>query len=113
MKTKLLLSLIGAAGLTASSAALAAGAKSYQVTGTILEVKPTMIAVQKDGDRLEMDLDPQTKVTGELKVGSTVTITYVMSATKADATAAALGAVPGTAKKQEPVSSPSPAPTLP
>jgi hypothetical protein len=111
MKTKLLLSLIATASLTASNAAFAAGAKSYQVTGTILEVKPTMIAVQKDGDRLEIDLDPQTKVTGELKVGSTVTITYVMSATKADATAAALGAVPGTAKKQEPVSSPSPAPT--
>ncbi len=115
MKTKLLLSLIGAVSLTASSAALAAGAKSYQVTGTILEVKPTMIAVQKDGDRLEMDLDPQTKVTGELKVGSTVTITYVMSATKADATATApaLGAAPETQKKKEPLSSPSPAPTLP
>jgi hypothetical protein len=111
MKTKLLLSLIAAASLTASSAAFAAGAKSYQVTGTILEVKPTMIAVQKDGDRLEMDLDPQTKVTGELKVGSTVTITYVMSATKADASAAT--GAPGAAKKEEPVSSPSPAPTLP
>jgi hypothetical protein len=113
MKTKLLLSLIAAASLTASSAALAAGAKSYQVTGTILEVKPTMIAVQKDGDRLEMDLDPQTKVTGELKVGSTVTITYVMSAMKADATATApaLGAGPGAANKEEPVGSPSPAPT--
>jgi hypothetical protein len=109
MKTKLLLSLIGAVSLTASSTALAAGAKSYQVTGTILEVKPTMIAVQKGGDRLEMDLDPQTKVTGELKVGSTVTITYVMSATKADATATA--PAPGAAKKEEPVSSPSPAPT--
>jgi hypothetical protein len=107
MKTKLLLSLIAAASLTASSAAFAAGAKSYQVTGTILEVKPTMIAVQKDGDRLEMDLDPQTKVTGELKVGATVTITYVMSATKAEAASGA----PGAAKKEEPVSSPSPAPT--
>ena len=109
MKTKLLLSLIAAVSLTASSAAFAAGAKSYQVTGTILEVKPTMIAVQKDGDRLEMDLDPQTKVTGELKIGSTVTITYVMSATKADATGAA--GAPDTQKKKEPVSAPSPAPT--
>jgi pheromone shutdown protein TraB len=113
MKIKTAFSLIAAANLVLGTAAIAAGAKSYQVTGTILEVKPTMIAVQKDGDRLEMDLDPQTKVTGELKVGSTVTITYVMSATKADATATipALGAGPGTAKKQEPVSSPSPAPT--
>ena len=109
MKTKLLLSLIAAASLTASSAAFAAGAKSYQVTGTILEVKPTMIAVQKDGDRLEMDLDPQTKVSGELKVGSTVTITYVMSATKVEAAAAA--GAPEAQKKKEPVSAPSPAPT--
>jgi len=109
MKTKLLLSLIAAASLTASNAALAAGAKSYQVTGTILEVKPTMIAVQKDGERLEMDLDPQTKVSGELKVGATVTITYVMSATKVEA-AGASGA-PDAQKKKEPVSAPSPAPT--
>jgi len=109
MKIKLLLSLIAAASLTASNAALAAGAKSYQVTGTILEVKPTMIAVQKDGERLEMDLDPQTKVSGELKVGATVTITYVMSATKVEA-AGASGA-PDAQKKKEPVSAPSPAPT--
>ena len=109
MKTKLLLSLIAAVSLTAGTAALAAGAKSYQVTGTILEVKPTMIAVQKDGDRLEMDLDPQTKVSGELKVGSTVTITYVISATKVEAAAAA--GAPDAQKKKEPVSAPSPAPT--
>ena len=108
MKTKLLLSLIAAVSLTASSAAFAAGAKSYQVTGTILEVKPTMIAVQKDGERLEMDLDPQTKVSGELKVGSTVTITYVMSATKVEAAAAG---APDAQKKKEPASAPSPAPT--
>jgi len=108
MKTKLLLSLIAAASLTAGTAAFAAGAKSYQVTGTILEVKPTMIAVQKDGERLEMDLDPQTKVSGELKVGSTVTITYVMSATKVEAAAAG---APDAQKKKEPASAPSPAPT--
>ncbi|PYL83939.1 MAG: hypothetical protein DMF17_12180 [Verrucomicrobia bacterium] len=103
-----MLSLIAAASLTAGTAAFAAGAKSYQVTGTILEVKPTMIAVQKDGERLEMDLDPQTKVSGELKVGSTVTITYVMSATKVEAAAAG---APDAQKKKEPASAPSPAPT--
>jgi hypothetical protein len=109
MKTKLLLSLIAAASLTAGTAAFAAGAKSYQVTGTILGVKPTMIAVEKDGERLEMDLDPQTKVSGELKVGATVTITYVMSATRVEAAAAA--GAPDVQKKKEPVSAPSPAPT--
>src|SRR6266446_2231948 len=110
MKIKTAFSLIAAANLVlGTTTAIAAGAKSYQVTGTILEVKPTMIAVQNDGDRLEMDLDPQTKVTGELKVGATVTITFVMSATKADASAAS--GAPGAAKKEEPVSSPIPAPT--
>src|SRR5437660_4435563 len=109
MKIKTAFSLIAAANLVLGTAALAAGAKSYQGTGTILEVKPTMIAVQKDGDRLEMDLDPQTKVSGELKVGSTVTITYVMSATKVEAAAAA--GAPEAQKKKEPVSAPSPAPT--
>ena len=109
MRTKIALSLIAVADLVLGGSAFAAGAKSYQVTGTILEVKPTMIAVQKDGDRLEMDLDPQTKVSGELKVGSTVTITYVISATKVEAAAAA--GAPDAQKKKEPVSAPSPAPT--
>ncbi len=110
MKIKTAFSLIAAANLVlGTTAAIAAGAKSYQVTGTILEVKPTMIAVQKDGDRLEMDLDPQTKVSGELKVGATVTITYVMSATKVEA--AATSGAPDVQKKKEPVSAPSPAPT--
>ena|SRR5438105_2298511 len=108
MKIKTAFSLITAANLALGTAAFAAGAKSYQVTGTILEVKPTMIAVQKDGERLEMDLDPQTKVSGELKVGATVTITYVMSATKVEAAAAG---APEAQKKKEPVSAPSPAPT--
>ena len=110
MKIKTAFSLIAAANLVlGTTAAFAAGAKSYQVTGTILEVKPTMIAVQKDGERLEMDLDPQTKVSGELKVGATVTITYVMSATKVEAAAAA--GASDAQKKKEPVSAPSPAPT--
>jgi hypothetical protein len=124
MRTKIALSLIAAANLVLSGAAFSAGAKTYRVTGTILEVTPTMIAVQKDGERWEIDLDPQTKVTGEMKVGEKVTITYAMSAAKVDSgaltklKAAAEEAVapitssvaPGSQKKEETTISPTASP---
>jgi hypothetical protein len=84
MKMKLPLSLLAAASLALSSAAFAAGAKTYQVTGPILEVTDTMIAVQKGKDRWEINRDANTKVTGDLKVGEKVTITYTMTATEAE-----------------------------
>ena len=74
-------SLITAASLLLSSAVFAAGGKTYQVTGPVLEVTDTMIAVQKGKDRWEVNRDANTKVTGDLKVGEKVTITYTMSAT--------------------------------
>src|SRR5947208_9373357 len=86
MKTKTAFSLIAAANLVFCSAAFAAGAKTHEVTGTVLETTPTKIVIQKGAERWEIDLDPQTKVSGEIKVGAKVTITYVMSATKVDAT---------------------------
>ena len=81
--------LLAAVILAFGGVAFAAGAKSYEVTGTVLETTPTKIVVQKGAERWEIDLDPQTKVRGELKVGATVTITYVMSATKVEGSAAA------------------------
>jgi len=75
-----LISLVVAGSLALSSLALAAG-KTYQVTGPVLEVSDSMIAVQKGKDRWEIARDSSTKVTGELKVGAKVTITYTMSAT--------------------------------
>jgi hypothetical protein len=56
------------------------GARAYQVTGPVLEVTDTMIAVQKGTDRWEVARDSNTKVTGDFKVGATVTITYTMTA---------------------------------
>ena len=79
-KIKLPLSLLAAASLALSSAAFAAGAKTYQVTGPVLEVTDSMIAVQKGKDRWEINRDANTKVTGDLKVGEKVTVTYTMSA---------------------------------
>jgi len=87
MKIRLPLSLLAAASLALSSAALAAGAKTYQVTGPVLEVTDSMIAVQKGKDRWEINRDANTKVTGDLKVGAKVTVTYTMTATEVEAKA--------------------------
>ena len=76
--------MMTAFSLALSSAAFA-GAKTHEVTGTVLETTPTKIVIQKGAERWEIDLDPQTKVSGELKVGAKVTIAYAMSATKIDA----------------------------
>jgi hypothetical protein len=81
MNMKAAFSLLAAATLTLSSTVFAADAKTYQVTGPVLEVTDTMIAVQKGKDRWEINRDANTKVTGDLKVGEKVTVTYTMSAT--------------------------------
>lgn len=62
----------------------AASVKTYQVTGPVLEVTDTMIAVKKGADRWEITRDKDTKVTGDLKVGAKVTIEYQMTATKVE-----------------------------
>jgi len=73
----------GAALLVASSVD-AADAKTYQVTGPVLEVTPTTITVQKGDDKWEIARNPKTKVTGDLKVGSKVTIYYTMVAAEVE-----------------------------
>ncbi len=52
----------------------------YQVTGPVLEVTATKIVVQKGKEKWEVARTPDTKVTGDLKVGANVTIEYTMSA---------------------------------
>ncbi len=61
--------------------AVAAGPKTYQVTGPVLDIKGDVITVQKGAEKWEIALDKNTKTTGELKVGSKVTIEYQMTAT--------------------------------
>jgi len=63
-----------------ASSALAA-VKTYQVTGPVLEVRADAIVVQKGSDKWEIARDGSTKITGDLKVGSKVTIEYRMTAT--------------------------------
>ena len=70
MKTKTLFSLLAAGSLALSTVVFAAGAKTYQVTGPVLEVTDAMIAVQKGKDRWEINRDANTKVTGDLEMNS-------------------------------------------
>jgi len=69
------------AGIALASSALVAAPKTYQVTGPVLEMNDTMIAVQKGKERWEITRDANTKITGDPKVGSKVTIEYSMTAT--------------------------------
>ncbi len=67
--------------LAALAAALAAGAAlAYQVTGEVKEVTDTKITVMKGKERFEMARDAGTKVSGDLKVGSKVTVEYSITA---------------------------------
>lgn len=71
-------------GLLASVPVHAAAPKTYQVTGPVLELTSDMIVVKKGSDRWEIARDAATKVTGDLKVGATVTIQYRMTAAAID-----------------------------
>src|SRR5689334_11201672 len=86
MKTTIF-GLIAAATLVLSGMAFA-GAKSYEVTGPVLEVNDSMIVVQKGKDRWEVDRDSNTKMNGDVKVGDKVHISYTMTAKDVEVKAA-------------------------
>jgi cytochrome c1 len=78
-------SLILAIALLLVVTALAfAAVNTYQVTGPVLAVTADSITVQKGKDKWELARDKETKVKGDLKVGSKVTIEYRMIATSID-----------------------------
>jgi len=77
--------MIAAAVFACSGLVQAGSTKEYQVTGPVLEMNDTMIAVQKGKDRWEIARDGSTKVNGDVKVGSKVTIMYTMTATTVEA----------------------------
>src|SRR5437667_4836180 len=105
MKIKIF-SLTVAASLVLSGLAFAA-AKTYEVTGPVLEVNDSMIVVQKGKDRWELDRDSNTKVTGDVKVGDKVTITYTMTAKDVEVKAGKAGKG-ANKEKASPTASPSP-----
>ena len=75
------LSLAAALGATPAFAA----DKTYQVTGPVLEVTDASITVQKGKEKWQIARTKDTKVTGDLKVGAKVTITYTMTAATVEA----------------------------
>ena len=56
----------------------AADAKTYQVTGPVLEITPTMIIVKKGEDKWQINCDKATSA--NIKVGDKVTVQYQMIA---------------------------------
>src|SRR5690349_6324871 len=77
--------------LVSTAAGNGADAKSYQVTGPVLEVTPTVITVQKGNDKWEIQRNSSSKVTGDLKVGAKVTIYYTMVAAEVEVKAGKSG----------------------
>jgi hypothetical protein len=57
-----------------------AAVNTYQVTGPVLEVKDDSITVQKGKEKWQIARDKDTRINGDLKVGSKVTIQYNMKA---------------------------------
>jgi hypothetical protein len=74
---KRILSMFAAVMLLAS-VAIAAGPKDYQVTGPVLDVTDDVITVEKGKDNKD------TKINGDLKKGSKVTIQYKMIASSVE-----------------------------
>lgn len=86
------LSLATAFLLGALSAPALAADKTYQVTGPVLEVSDTSITVEKGKEKWQLARTNDTKVTGDLKVGSKVTIAYTMTAVSVEVKGDAKGA---------------------
>ena len=61
---------------------LASSVWAYQVTGPVLELTDSKIVVQKGKEKWEITRTPDTKVTGDLKVGAKVTVEYTIERTK-------------------------------
>ena len=83
MNMKAAFSLL-ATGVSLLAAWLLRGSENNEVTGPVLEVNDSMIVVQKGKDRWEINRDSNTKVTGDVKVGDKVHVTYTMSATNVE-----------------------------
>lgn len=79
MKSIWVATLAGALFLGAANLQ-AAEAKTYQVTGPVLELTPTIITVQKGDEKWQIARNKKAKGDADLKVGAKVTIYYQMVA---------------------------------
>ena len=92
----------------AAAPALAKQPRTYQVTGPVLELTDDIIVVQKGKEKWEIARSPETKVTGELKVGSKVTIEYRMAAATVEVKAAGSAKAPPAEKAAPAAAAPAP-----
>ena len=82
---KRLLVVIGVLLVVAALAYARPPKSDYQWTGKVLETDGDHLVVQKGDEKWEFAQDKDTKVTGALKVGSKVTVKYVMKAVSIEA----------------------------
>lgn len=80
---------LAAMALTVSVSAYAGDAKTYQVTGPVVEITGDTITVQKGKDNWEIGKNAATKVSADFKKGDKVTVMYRMTATSIDVKTAA------------------------
>ena len=99
---KTLLRIAALAFAVAAVAPLAHAAKSYQVTGAVVELTDLTIVIMKGDERFEISRGKDTKVTGDLKVGSKVTAYYKMAAAEIEVKGAP-EAAPAKAKTDKPM----------
>jgi hypothetical protein len=81
MLTNRRMAVLVAAALLCGAPGWAAAAKTYQVTGPVVELTDKMIVVQKGDERFEVARDENTKLPANVKVGDKVTLHYRMNAT--------------------------------
>jgi hypothetical protein len=79
MKRYILVALVAAA-ISAGVTLLASVPRTYQVTGSVLAVDNDTITLQIGSDRWQIAKDALTKTTGDVKAGTTVTVSYHMTA---------------------------------
>jgi hypothetical protein len=91
---KRLLVVIGVLLVVAALAYARAPKSDYQWTGALLETDGDHLVVQKGNEKWEFLQDKDTKVAGDLKVGSKVEVKYLMKAVSVE--------VKGEPKKVEP-----------
>ncbi len=82
--------------LAVLAVAAAGQALAYQVTGEVKDVSETSITVVQEkgknkGEKFEMGRDASTKVSGDVKKGSKVTVEYILTAKSIEAKAEKAG----------------------
>lgn len=77
------------AGLMGGASLFGAGAKSYQVTGPVMDIQGEVYTIQKGTELWQINVPKGTKGFENVKKGDKVTIYYTMTATSAEAKPAA------------------------